>query len=96
MARAKVVHSEDSCLIKFEGDKSKPEPSQAVIEFPGGFVEVTRCSDGTYWAHVGKHEQGTIVGSRVDYNLEGSRELGIPDIPQQEKLVKLAMRIAVS
>ena len=95
MAKAAVIHSEDSCLIKFEGDKRRPEPSQAMIEFPGGFVEVSRCSDGTYWAHVGKRENGKIVSSRVDYDLEGARELGIPDIAQEDKLVKLAMRISI-
>ena len=49
MARAKVTHSDDAVQITFNGDKRNPEPSTAVVKFPGGYVEVSRCSDGTYW-----------------------------------------------
>ena len=52
MARCKVVHSEDTVMVEFKGDKRNPEPSMAVIKFPGGHVEVSRTSDGKYWAHV--------------------------------------------
>ncbi len=39
--------------VKLEGDKSKKaEPAQHIIEFPGGAVEVSRCEDGSYWAHI--------------------------------------------
>jgi hypothetical protein len=50
--------------IELLGDKTKrPEPAQHVIEFPGGAIELTRCSDGvTYWAHIIVH-RGQILGS---------------------------------
>lgn len=39
--------------IKLLGEKTKPEPAQHIIEFPGGAIEVSRCSDGVhYWAHI--------------------------------------------
>ena len=53
MARANVTHSQDGVQVTFLGDRRNPEPSMAVIQFPGGHVEVSRCSDGSYWAHIG-------------------------------------------
>ena len=48
MAKATVVHSDDAATIIFKGDRRRPEPSTGIIKFPGGHVEVTRCSDNTY------------------------------------------------
>ncbi|MHB1265894.1 MAG: hypothetical protein ACYC1S_16015, partial [Gemmatimonadaceae bacterium] len=42
--------------IELLGDRMKrPEPAQHIIEFPGGAVEVSRTSDGSYWAHIIVH-----------------------------------------
>jgi hypothetical protein len=71
MARAQVTHSIDAVQITFRGDKRQPEPSTAVIQFPGGHVEVSRCSDGTYWAHITVVAPQNTVASRVDYDYEG-------------------------
>lgn len=39
--------------IALLGDKTKrPESAQHIIEFPGGAVELTRTTDGHYWAHI--------------------------------------------
>ena len=39
--------------IELLGDKTKrPESAQHIIEFPGGAVELTRTTDGNYWAHI--------------------------------------------
>lgn len=39
--------------IELLGDKTKKvESAQHIIEFPGGAIEVSRCTDGTYWAHI--------------------------------------------
>jgi hypothetical protein len=39
--------------IALLGDKTKrPEPAQHIIEFPGGAIELSRCSNGDYWAHI--------------------------------------------
>lgn len=101
MAKAKVVHSDDAVAVIFEGNPKRPEPTMGVIRFPGGFVEVSRCSDGSYWAHL-KLDNGNlsspeyeIADSRVDYDYEGQVEKGngILDVPDAEHVVKLAMRI---
>ena len=38
--------------IKLLGDKTQPECAQHIIEFPGGAIELSRTSDGNYWAHI--------------------------------------------
>ena len=90
MARAKVTHSEDACMITFKGNNKNPEPSTGIIKFPGGHVEVSRCSDGTYWAHIVADKAANIVNSRVEYN---NNLIGIPEIKQHEHLVALKVRI---
>jgi hypothetical protein len=104
MARAKVVHSEDACEIVFEGNKfKKHEPHTGVITFPGGHVEVTRCSDNTYWAHIsitdgtGDHSKdGKIIKSRFDYNYETAQKMdkNVVPIPEEQGIEHIAIRIA--
>lgn len=39
--------------IELLGDKTKrPEAAQHIIEFPGGAIEVSRTTNGNYWAHI--------------------------------------------
>jgi hypothetical protein len=92
VAKAKVVHSDDAVLIEFKGNKSNPEPSTAVIRFPGGEVEVARCSDGTYWVHTFAVSEKNIVGSRVDYCHEANH--GVGSIPDAHLVNKMSLRIA--
>lgn len=102
MARFKVHHSEDACCIDIRGDVRNPEPSQAVISFPGGSVEVSRHSDGSYWVHVARNTRvnnpdedvlGEIVESRIDHTYE-ARQLGVPPMPAHEDIEHMAIRIA--
>jgi len=68
MPRAKVVHSEQACHVILEGDKSHPEPVTVVVQFPGGQVEVSRCSNNKdYWMHFHLDEGTTVVDSRQAY-----------------------------
>lgn len=100
MARVKVVHSGDACTIIFQGDKRKPEPTTAIIKFPGGFVEVARTSDGQYWAHINTDKGSNIVDSRIDYDYEkyaelvGNNQETIPPIPGEGSIKHMAIRIA--
>jgi len=96
MARAQVTHSTDAVQITFNGDKRHPEPSTAVIKFPGGHVEVSRASDGTYWAHVEVVDPANTRESRVDYDHAGYVQSGgsIPPIPLQEHVKHMAVRVA--
>ena len=91
MARAKVVHSEDAVTVIFEGNKASPEPTTGVIKFPGGHIEVSRASDGSYWVHTTINGIADIVGSRIDYAYPVTPN--IVEIPDQELVTKIAVRI---
>lgn len=96
MARAKIVHSQDACTIIFKGNKNSPEPTLGVIKFPGGHVEVSRCSDGSYWIHINVSNSKNIVSSRIDYDHETYLKTkgNIPPIPEEQGIEKIAIKIS--
>jgi len=92
--------------IELLGDKTKrPEPATHIIEFPGGAIELSRTTDGNYWAHIivnrdfalpdeieGMEDAyGEIVGSRIDY--EYPAEPNIVEVPDAHKLRQIAILI---
>ena len=79
-------------MVRFDGDPRRLEPSTAVIKFPGGHVEVSRCSDGTYWAHVELVAAANVVDSRIDY--EHGAQRSVRDMPEPELVKKLAVRVS--
>lgn len=95
MAKAKVVHSEDAVTVIFKGNPKSPEPSTGIIKFPGGHVEVTRCSDNQYWAHLYIDEESENTQTRVMYNYERQQKLqsGIGDIPYEKEIEQLAVKV---
>ena len=95
MAKVKVVHSQDACTMTFKGDIKNPEPTLGAVKFPGGMVEVSRTSDGSYWAHLSVEDDAILEGSRVDYRyqLEPENAGHIPGIPGEEYIQKLAIRV---
>lgn len=59
----------------FGDPQRQPEPEELRIYFPGGEVSLVRCMDGSYWAHVTRHEPqhddderpaGRLVDARID------------------------------
>lgn len=96
MARAQVTHSSDAVQVTFRGDKRHPEPSTAVIKFPGGHVEVSRCSDGkSYWAHIVVVDGTNIEESRVGYSY-GIPAMSVSVLPQAARIQQLAVRVSNS
>ncbi len=101
MAKAKVTHSDDAVTIEFRGNPQIPEPSTAIIKFPGGYVEVARTTGNEYWAHIQVHQlndassPGIITDSRIDYEFETYVDLRglIPEVPRADKLQHIALRI---
>lgn len=95
MARAKVSHSTHAVNVIFEGDKRNPEPPTGVITFPGGHVEVSRCENGDYWAHVFVVNPKNITESRIDYgNNENAYKYGIPRVPAADDIQHIAIRVS--
>jgi len=91
MARAKVVHSQDAVTVLFKGNKSSPEPSTGIIKFPGGHVEVSRTSDGQYWAHLELNKSTKVTDSRIDYTHDVIKR--VVDLPKSESIQKLALKL---
>lgn len=95
MARAKVTHSDDAVQITFNGDKRNPEPTTAVIKFPGGHVEVSRCSDGSYYAHIEVVDKANVIASRLDFQDAADHGItSIPDIPHGDLVRHIAIKVA--
>ena len=90
MARAKVVHSADAVTVIFKGNKKSPEPTSGVILFPGGHVEVSRTSDGDYWAHVYADDPSTVIDGRIDRT---DRVQAASDLEDHEKVQHIAIRV---
>lgn len=89
--------------LELFGEKTKKtEAAQHIIEFPGGAIEVSRTSDGNYWAHILINQEqqfddaegresafGKVVGSRL-----ATRGVdGIPALPQQDRITQIAVLI---
>lgn len=92
--------------IELLGDKTRrPESATHIIEFPGGAIEVSRTTDGDYWAHIMVNRDfalpddceglraayGEIVGSRIDY--EFPADPNVIDIPNAKQVRQIAILI---
>lgn len=97
-----IIHSSDGCTLIIEGNKSKPEPSTVVVKFPGGNIEVSRTSTGTYWAHLtisdtdydpvtDKPNRGIIVDSRINRT-----NMGVARIPDCDIITDIAIEVQKS
>lgn len=95
----------DVFVIHVRGDKAKQlEPSDHRIHFPGGYIGVTRTTDGEYWAHIGIHREfdgddekvpGRLVNARIDIDGKNSSDSNLGDLGH-ERLEHLAIRIALA
>jgi hypothetical protein len=88
----RTVRSDDALTVLVDGDRRNPEPSTLIVKFPGGHIELARCSDGTYWAHVEAVAAETVVGSRVDY--ERGASISVRELPEADRVKKLSVRLA--
>ena len=94
-------------LVVLSGDKRKPEPDSFRVEFPGGKVDIERCTDGSYWVHVLANERektiyregpdsGTIYGrfseARMHMNGKNTSEANLGDF-ENPGLYDVALRI---
>lgn len=76
------------------GDKAQPEPGEFYIHFPGGQIGVSRCSDGTYWAHFaledekedgeGRIKKSKIIDARIDCKDLHAGEMNIGDMARAD------------
>lgn len=101
----RIVRSEDATTVIISGDRRNPEPTHLIVKLPGGFVEIARTSDGSYWIHTQRLVQtcdeinekaGVIAGSRIDWSPEVAALRSIPELPEQSEIRGLSVRIAVA
>jgi len=90
--------------VRLEGNPQKPEPDHFRIVFPGGDLEVVRCSENAdYWVHVRVNHRGStswdpeseearIAAARLDINGKNVNEANIGDFNNPE-LYHLAVRV---
>jgi len=38
--------------VELEGNPRKPEHDSFRVKFPGGEIDIERCTDGSYWIHM--------------------------------------------
>jgi hypothetical protein len=97
MARHKVVHSDDGCTIVIDGDRRDPEPAYAIIRFPGGHVEVTRCSDGRgYWAHLSINPPRRAIPRDDPAGLVTESRVDFPELTAAADVEHIALRIEIA
>lgn len=84
--------------IELLGDKTRrPEPAQHIIEFPGGAIEVSRTTDGLYWAHIIVETEnwgrtpGRVVASRLGQT--GKSEAVVDLAADLDAIVQIAVLI---
>jgi hypothetical protein len=56
----------DAIGVELFGDITKPETATFLVYFPGGYVEITRTTTNSYWAHVGVLRSDNSSGTRCD------------------------------
>lgn len=89
--------------IELLGDKTKrPESAQHIIEFPGGAIELSRTTDGCYWAHIIVN-RGDVVddsegrtsarGAIVESRIGRSYPNGVDGIESQDDIEQIAVLI---
>lgn len=89
-------------VITLHGNPRKPESATHIIEFPGGSIEVSRTTDGEYWAHIAVNRgqkiddcegfHGTlaqVVDARLDRTIGHTESL-----PDCQTIQHIAIRIS--
>lgn len=91
--------------VRLHGDPTRrPEPETVRVSFPGGDVDVVRCSDGSYWVHVRVDSEadvrskaadvaGKLVDARLDVRSKHASECDAGDFAHPD-LYHLAVRVA--
>lgn len=83
------------------GDKTKKiESATHIIEFPGGAIEVSRTTDGNYWAHIIVNDQPAFADGSTRQSARGivinsrlGRSTGVTDFTSGDDIHQLAVLI---
>ena len=90
--------------VTIKGDRQHPEPSSFIVRLPFGTVEISRCSDDSYWVHTianregvaffnpGEDTEGALVDARLHATGQHSADMNLGDFTNPE-LYDAAIRI---
>lgn len=101
MAQAKLTKGgSDVFVTHIKGDKhTQAEAATYLTKFPGGHVEVSRCTNGDYWVHVAVNKNetegegaGRIVDARLGLLGKHAGETNVGDF-NSPHLYHLAVRV---
>ena len=91
--------------VKLEGNPKKPEPIYFRVKFPFGDVDVTRCSDNTYWVHVRINKPddgddpnrpfGKFIDARIDLTTKHANETNTGDF-KDPNMYHMAVKVGPS
>ena len=105
MRMLKVTGNNTMQHIYIKGDPEEPEPGEFYIHFPGGQIGVSRCSDGTYWAHLnledekedgsGRKKKSNIIEARIDCKEKGVNEQIVGDMARPD-CYHIAIKIKIA
>jgi len=101
MAQAKLTKGgSDAFVTHIKGDKlTQAEAATYLTKFPGGHVEISRCTNGDYWIHVHVNRSefdgegaGRIKDARLDLLGKHAGEANVGDF-NSPNLYHLAVRV---
>lgn len=84
----KIVNFGTNVLgVELLGKAEYPEPDTFLVKTPVGIVEISRCTDGSYWFHVttrkhpetGEKNLTKFVDARIDRENEHTSQVNIGD-----------------
>ena len=94
--------------VRLNGDKyTQAEPDHFRVTFPGGDVDIARCTDDTYWVHVrvdrpgdsgfipGETREGKIIDGRVDLLHKNASECSCGDLDSPDAY-HVAVRVGLA
>ena len=94
MKMLKAIGNNTMQHIYIKGNPEEPEPGEFYIHFPGGQIGISRCTDGSYWAHLnledekpdgsGREKKSNIVMARVDCKDLHTSEASIGDMARPD------------
>ena len=78
--------------VELFGDKKRPEPATFLVKTPTGIVEISRCTDGSFWFHIatlknnetGEKNQSHFIDARIDRINEHTSKVNLGDFGKDD------------
>ena len=91
--------------IRLEGNPKNPEPEHFRVVLPFGNVDITRCTDNTYWVHIKNNRpddgglsdriMGKFIDGRIDLSTKHTSDCNAGDFGHPD-MYHMAVKIGES